>query len=386
MSEATLAEEQIEASAETAGKTSVDASVDAGPVCEKCGLATEAAACPKCGWYPSLGIHVDIDQNFEAAMNNLPPAEEADPAAAAARKPSEWQKHLAVWSDLIPLWGWIMIGTTFGAVVAGVACKVISLTSPSLQTVIGVSGLIGGLALALVAHVVAFLICSFDDADFGVADLVIKPGKTWKQIFSELPERVWLANSLNLGVSTALSAALIVGGIPYEKLLDWGFKARAKPNLIAAIAENAPQGEASGSLEDAMGEFTEKAGVENFNPAGSNQAPLPPKPRRRLECLIIGYQTNKAGEITRFLLAADDTGKLKYVGSVRPELDVREQSELLKAFEKRSSTRPFVKTPEVGVWLSPKYMCRVTYTDWERGKRPQDLEWDEMLDELKSLW
>lgn len=385
VSEAALAEDLQD---EPQAPQAADTSAHDGPSCEKCGLATNAAACPRCGWYPSLGIHVDIDDSYEAAMNTVPAdPEEAEAAAQAQQKP-EWQKHIEVWRDLIPMWGWIMIGTTVGTFAAAIVCRVLSINSPSLQTMIGVSGLIGGALLAIVAHIVAFLICSFDDADFGALDIVIKPGKTWKRILSELPNRVWLANSANLGLSAAVSAALIVGGIPYEVLLDWGIKARPKASLLQAIAENAPAGNDDMTMEEAMGQFADKAGAEGLEGKGSKQdvPPPAPKPRQRLECLIIGYQTDRDGALKGLLLAATENGKLKYVGRVTPDLDPKEEANLIAGFEKSTSTRPFVKTPESGAWLRPKYTCRVTYTEWPRGKRPKDLEFDELLDTLATPW
>lgn len=354
-----------------------------GPSCEKCGLAIDTAACPRCGWYPSLGIHVEIDDAFEAVMNNVPAEPTAEQSEAAAKP--EWQKHLAVWNGLIPGWAWLMIATTLGAVGLGIGVRLATLTSPALQMYCGIGGLLGGVAVAAIAHLVGFLLCSSEDAEFGVPDLIIKPLKTWKKLAGQLPDRVWLANTLNLGLSVALSAALIVGGIPYESLLDWGFKARAKKSLVAMIAEKAAKtpGNGTDNLEDAIGDFAGKG-------AGDLDAvdPTPPaaKPRQKLECLIIGYQTDSQGKLLALLLAGDQKGKLKYTGRVKPELGEAEAVLLVRRFEENHSSRPFVKTPESGHWLRPKFMCRTTYTDWPDGKRPKDLEWDELLDDVSLGW
>ncbi|TWT94091.1 hypothetical protein Pla108_38030 [Botrimarina colliarenosi] len=379
MSEATLEED----APETGTATIVAPVESAGPTCEKCGLPSKTAACPRCGWYPSLGIHVEIDEAFETAMNNLP-AESGEEATAP--KKAEWEKHLEVWSGLIPAWAWMMIATTLACIGAGVAVRVATLGNPTLQMWCGVGGLVGGIALMFVTHVVAFVLCSFDDADFGVADIIIKPLKTWKQIASALPKRVWLANSGNLGVSAALSAALIVGGVPYERLLDWGFKAPPKQNLVGAIAKAAASAPDNGndSLEGAVGDFAGDAGVDSL--AGVDPKPVAEPARERLECLIIGYQIDRDGRIDNFLLATDVGGKLSYVGKVAPRLDIDEERELFKKFEKNTSTRPFVKTTDSGVWLRPRFTCRVTYTEWPKGRRPKNVEWDQLLDEVKLPW
>ncbi|QDT68417.1 hypothetical protein MalM25_13390 [Planctomycetes bacterium MalM25] len=352
-----------------------------GPTCEKCGQASDAAACPRCGWYPSLGIHVEIDEAFEAVMNAPAPDAEGEPAAAPP-KPG-LQQHLEVWRGLIPGWGWLMIGTTLGVVGAGVAVRVASLSNPGLQSYAGVTGLIGGLAVLLLAHVIGFLLNSFHDADSSVSDLVIKPLKSWKVILAALPERLWLANSANAALTTALTSALIIGGIPYERLLDWGFKARPKASLIGMIADQASKNQGgSDNLEDAVEDLAGTAdGLKK-----DDKDKKPEVVRQRLECLILGYRTDRDGQLTELLLAADQKGKLKSIGKVRPTLSGGEKIELVDRFKESTASRPFVKTSESANWLRPRFTCRVTYNEWPDGKRPKGLKWEELLDEVKMPW
>lgn len=384
MSETTLTDETPEVDP-TAVLDEIENSIDEvdGPSCEKCGFATNAAACPKCGWYPVLGIHVEIDEAFEAVMT-APSAEAAEEASEVDASKPEWQKHLEVWSGLIPMWAWLMIGTTLAAVGAGIGVRLATSGSPALHMYCGIGGLLIGSSIAAIAHLIGFILCSSEDASFGVVDILIKPFKTWKKLAEKLPNRVWLANSMNLGLSTVLASVLIVGGIPYEKLLDWGFKARAKKTFVAMIAEKAASvpGEGKDNLEDAIGDFAGKAGDVDAPPP----KPVAPKPRQRLECLVMGYQTDSNGKLVALLLAADQRGKLKYVGRVKPNLPKREATQLVARFRENGSTRPLVRTPESGTWLRPKFMCRATYTEWPDNKRPKDLEWGELMDEVKIGW
>lgn len=356
-----------------------------GPACEKCGFATSAAACPQCGWYPSLGIHVEIDQAYEA-VTSVPAAADSPDAAESSAQTPEWQKHIEVWKDLIPTWGWVMIGTTLGVVAAAVAARVATLDAPSAQTAIGVTGLAGGLFAVLVLHVVAFVLGSSDNADFGLADVVIKPLKVWKAHLAELPEKLWLVNGANAALSTAASAALIVGGIPYDNLLDWGFVQPAKKSIVNLIAQQAAQNGDSDSLEDAVNDFAGQAGVGQL--AGAEPDAKPEPPRRKLEALIVGFRTDSDGRLSDFILAADRFGELMIIGTVRPEMERREATELVMKMRENTAAKPFVRTSESGSWLPPRYMCRVTYAEWpeQKGKRPKDLKWDTMLDELKLPW
>lgn len=351
-----------------------------GPTCEKCGQASDAAACPRCGWYPSLGIHVEIDEAFEAVMNAPAPAAESESTAAPA-KPG-LQQHLQVWRGLIPGWGWLMIGTTLSVVGTAVAVRVASLSSSGLQSYAGVTGLIGGASVLLIAHVIGFLLNSFNDADSSVSDLVIKPLKAWKVILAALPERLWLANTANAALTTALASALIVGGIPYERLLDWGFKARPKASLVGMIADQASKNQGGAdNLEDAVEDLAGTAGGLK-----DDKQKKPKVVRQRLECLILGYRTDRDGQLSELLLAADQKGKLKSIGRVRPTLSGGEKIELVGRFKESTASRPFVKTSESAIWLRPRFTCRVTYNDWPDGKRPKGLKWEELLDEVKLPW
>lgn len=364
------------------------ASGDAGPEaasvpsCAKCGFATAAAACPRCGWYASLGIHVEIDPAYEALM--AAPGEATGDADEPLPAPPAWRKHLDVWAGLIPWWGWVLLGTTLGCVAAAIAVRLTVAASPTAHAWCGVGGLVAGLMAAFAAHFVAFILCSAHDATFGAVDLVVRPLKSWKRVLGELPERLWLANTANFGLSLAVSSTAIIGGIPYEKLLDWGFKAPPKASLVGAIVDAAKQApEDDKSMEEAMGEFAEGAGADDLD---SKPAEPAKPPREKLECLIIGYQGDKAGRIDALLLASEAGGKLRYVGRVRPALTPKEQADLRKKFSKHISTRPFVKTSDSGNWLRPRFTCSVTYTKWPEGGRPQEVEWGALLNEVSLPW
>ena len=80
VSQAILDEQPIEPS--PAPETAFSAAL--GPACEKCGRPNGLAACPHCGWYPVLGIHVEIDDAYEAAMNGTQAIAEVVPEAVEA--------------------------------------------------------------------------------------------------------------------------------------------------------------------------------------------------------------------------------------------------------------------------------------------------------------
>lgn len=347
------------------------AEVDAGPQCEKCELTLHdpgMAACPRCGYYPSLGIYVEVDP-WEGNVHN--------PEVASRTQPSHWE----VWSRLIPAWGWKLIATTFAIVIASVAVRVLLAGSP-LRTTWSVTQLLGGMFLAILCHVTAFVWMLSSDFDMGLMDLVLKPIKIWTKTCRELPKRFWLLNSVCGGVTAALCAALIIGAIPYERLLDWGFKQPPKQNLMGAMMEQAQKVKGDDkSLEEAVEDFAGTAGTPENKVDPSKAAT-----RLNADCVIIGYTPQQSGQAVQLWLASEFRGKLVYIGRVTPRLGAQEIQELLTKLGESRSARAFVFAPGEPLWVRPALTCRISYVKRDASGRMTDIQWGELLGEVKLPW
>ncbi|TWT48741.1 ATP dependent DNA ligase [Botrimarina hoheduenensis] len=354
---------------------------DKRPRCEKCDAVCTAAACQSCGWYPVLKIFVEIDKEFER-LQGSEESSATDPASGSAK--SELHKHLEVWRTVIPAWGWALIATIGGVLVASVVARlVLDAAAPAWRTTYSVAQLGLGYCLAVIGHLTAFLLCSSEDADMGVKDLIVKPLRAWKKVLSGLPYRISVVHLTGCGLAAVLGAMLIIGGIPYERLLDWGFKERPKQNLVGAIADQASKmrGEEK-SMEEAVNDFASQGAGDVLD---TDQA-ADEKPRTQFDCLIIGYRLTKSGRIDSVLLASESNGRLRYVGDVRPKLETDQIDEILARFKGAETTRPFVRTSASAQWLKPRFMCRASFTDWPESRRPKDLRWEELLEEIKMPW
>lgn len=359
-----------------------EADPDTAPACEKCGFATDATACPKCGWYPSLALFVEIDEAFEAVTRNLAAALDDDPQAdEPPARPSELRQAVTAWRTAVPPWAWAFAATTAGVIGVNIALRFAATAAPASRALISVTELLAGLSIACAAHIVCFALQSADDADLGLFDLVLRPFKPWARLAADLPRRLWLLNTANGAATAALAAVLIVGGVPFERLLDWNIKARATPSLVGAIVAQAGPADDGGSLEGAIGDFTDSAAL-----AGDDQREAEPAPRRKLDCLIFGYRQDAEGRLAALLLAAERAGGLEYIGVVRPRLDAEESARLVEGLSKLPATRPIVRTSQSANWVQARFACRATYTEWPRDGRPKDLRWDELLEQLKLPW
>jgi hypothetical protein len=362
---ATLEQEQEETSPEQPRQ----APEWTGPQCEKCDAPIKSdvvSICRKCGWYASLGTFLEVDPNWETTD------EEQAVAAAVPQK-----SHVRVWLDLIPRWGWVIIASALAVVVESVVARLVTPEGSSLRTAWSLSQLMLGILIALGCHIFNFLVAAAENADFGVMDMILKPVKLWAYAVRSLPNRLWVANSAVCGVVAALMAVLIIGGIPYERFWDWGFKQPPKQNLMGAIMDRAKDLDSPDqTLEEAMGDFAGKAGVDGENVK-------PQKPRRKVDCVIIGYQTDRDGRLDMLVLATVNGKKLMPVGTVRPEMSEREKSDLLEMLRAIHRHDPFVAAEADAIWVEPKIACRISYGERLKGGMLRDLQWDTLLGAMR---
>lgn len=325
-----------------------------GPCCEKCGTpipAKDAIACRKCGWYASVGIYVEIDNDWEAATDPTLAIEAEDPD-----KPKEG----------IPSWGWILGGCIVAVVVESLLVSLLAPSVGSLRTVWSLSQLFLGFVSFIVCHTIAFVILMKNEAEVKFLDYILRPIHTWSMIFRDLPQRGYVCYVGLSGLVAVAMAMLVIGGIPYERLLDWNIQKKAKFNLMGAVMEQAQNlaKEDEKSLEEAIGDFAGKAELDEEEKKKQRDENRPKE-----DCVIIGYMANQAGEIQTLFLAAEHFAKLAYAGSVRAtDLPEEQRLQLAQDLAEITSHRPFVRLSIDGaVWVKPKYLCRVSYR--RRGKQ-----------------
>jgi len=323
-----------------------------GPCCEKCGtpLAAQVSlVCQKCGWYASIGSFVEIDRGWEVASN-------ADLAGE--------DEVIPVDETNIPTWAYILTGCVVAVIIESVAARL--LTDGGLRTLWSLTQLFVGFIAFAVCHTYCFARVLNNEADVKLMDYVLRPINTWSSLIRELPERSWACYVGLSGLTAVIMSLLVIGNIPYERLLDWNVKEKAKFNLMGAIMEQAQNNAAEDdkSLEEAIGDFAGKAELDEDAKKKAREDAL-----EKEDCIIVGYMSNQAGEIHTLFLAAEHYAKLKYAGSVRAtDLKADELAKLTEQLRAIRTRRSFVKMSISGAtWVKPKYLCRVSYR--RRGKQ-----------------
>jgi ATP dependent DNA ligase C terminal region len=347
-----------------------------GPCCEKCQAPMKSdgvAVCRRCGWYARLGQFVDVDHAWETYDDE-----------AAPQAPQTAPSHLQVWLNLLPRWAWILIGTAAAVVAESIAARILTAEGSTLRTTWSLTQLVFGAIAFAGCHLVTFLFAIADDADTGAFDFILRPLKLWIKAFKQLPARLWLANTAIAGLTAATMSIVVIGGLPYERLWDWGFKQPPQPNLMGAVISQVQKVEGTGKdLEGAIGDFAGQAGDADGLGKGDKIPPPPPKPRLSADCVILGFRIGKDEKIESLLLGTAFRHKLVFACTVKPQLSDEEGTGLLRMLQDSHSSRPYVATSAEAEWVVPKYSCRVTYeTQSPDSGRLLKPEWKEYIGAL----
>jgi len=346
---------------------------ESGPRCEKCEAPIDSAKvsiCRHCGWYASLGTFVEVDPSWESEPC-------AEPNGDAPPLPV-----ILSWRTLLPRWSWVIIASVLIIGVESVLVRIATPEGSALRTAWSLVQLILGITMIFVCHIVNFIFLAAEDADFGLLDMLLKPLKLWSRTLRHLPYRLWLANSAACGVAAALMSLLVIGGIPYERLWDWGIDPPPKKNLVCAVIDRAKQLESqnnSDNLQDAIRDF---AGSEDVEPDVAKKQPE--KLRGKADCVILGYQLDRDGRLIALLLGTAHNNRLIYVGRVEPNLPEEERNQLLQALQSIRSERPFIPLQADAIWVKPHLACRISFAERLKGGRFRDLQWDTMLGQLRT--
>lgn len=358
---ATLEQEE-DAPARTAEST--------GPRCEKCDAPIKSdvvTICRRCGWYGSLGTFVELDPDWET--------ETAETDDASSRAPQK--SHVRVWLDLLPRWSWLIIASVLAVVVESIVARFATPADSWLRTTWSLSQLALGVLVFAGCHVFNFLVLAADDADFGVLDIFLRPLKLWLRAVHNLPTRLWVADAAACSLVAVVMSLVVIGGIPYERLWDWGFEEPVKQNLMGAVMDRAKELDSgdNDNLEEAIGDL---AGSEG-EAGGELPKPTPPEPRSKADCVILGYQVDRDGRLFTLLLGTAHRGDLIYAGRVTPNMPDDELNSLLDSLTATKSTQAFIKIEADATWVKPKYTCRVSFGERQKGGQLRDIEWDKLL-------
>jgi hypothetical protein len=195
-----------------------------------------------------------------------------------------------------------------------------------------------------------------------------------------LPTRLWVANTAASGVTAAVMSLVVIGGLPYERLWDWGIEAPAKQELMGAVMDRVKKLESrngADNLEDAIGDF---AGTADGLSEG--QQTTPQAPREKADCVILGYKLNPDGNIESLELGTNYLARLVYAGRVKPQMPAEEMAGLIQKLKRIHAYQPLITIQaESMTWVKPKYACRVSFEYRKKGQL-YGIKWERLLGQI----
>jgi hypothetical protein len=345
-----------------------------GAHCEKCDawlVSDVVSICRQCGWYASLGQFVEVDPSWELDS-------EPEQAPVAAPRTS----HLQVWLGMLPQWAWIIVGSVLVLIVESAVPRFITPADSWVRTTWSLGQLAIGLLAAIGCHVFNFLVLTADDSEIGLLDLMLKPLKLWGRAVENLPTRLWVVNAAVSGLVAALLSVLVIGGIPYDRLWDWGVKQPPKQDLMGAIMDQVQKVDGNGEddLEKSIHDFAGKNGEESADKRKAD----PPKPRQTADCVVLGFQLDRDGRLASLVLGTASSGQLVYAGNVSLRLGDDEMRSLTQSLQSIVTKRPLLHIELEATWVKPSYACRVNFGERAKNGRLRDIEWNTMLGNIQS--
>jgi hypothetical protein len=184
--------------------------------------STAAKACPQCGstqpwgissWCPNCFYHPRLGQSLSAPP---PDPEVRHLAEGYAAKPDSYATMLKA----IPPWAHVLWLGLVGVLGLSVfqALKLPKVGYERAVWTLLQAGL--GLLAAGIAHVSAFFNAVPVTDKYGPFDIFLKPFEFWGYSFRKLPKGAWRLWLFAWGLSAALAALVLIGGIRYSSVFE----------------------------------------------------------------------------------------------------------------------------------------------------------------------
>jgi len=352
--------------------------------CEKCGAPgqdTKEGWCRRCGYYGRLNTYIEVDPwDSETEGETPPPAAESSPAAILRQVPS---------------WVWTLTAGTAGIVVASFLALVVTPADSLVRSAWGLTQLGAGLLVFWFAHVWAYLFAIIDDSQLTLLDAFLRPFRIWKSTLADLPRGRFRLQMGTYGLTAAILAVAVVGGIPWGMLTNWQVKKRANVNLVHAVTnaatEQAAQNQGARDLESAIKDFA--TGAQEGADGAISEEEKEKLEQERIEnlwplqtdCLVLGYVPlgENAEDFSSLVIATTVDGRLKVVGKVDKGIPPDVRDELNRRFPKLKRKTPFIPCKSFSaVWLDPVLSCRVRHKSWNSSGQLVSPRFDSMLADL----
>jgi hypothetical protein len=270
----------------------------------------------------------------------------------------------------MPLWFWILLWGSVGILGISLGAVILVPEDSFERTVVGSLMLLTGVFLLVIAQIWLHFALAVEEPQLGVTDMILSV-RLWFAAFRRLPQTGTPVCLGTCGLTAIVCALFIVGGLTYW-LPD-------PESLRIAQTHKAGSGW--------------KFSLPRFGSKGSTEVAEEPEPKKRapktktnnedtrptLQCVVIGYVPGKNGAPSALVLAREDSGLLKYAGTVNRGLEPNEAEDMMARFSRLIQTKPAIAGIKVdAVWIKPVVICKVQ----QSGIAASGLVMDPRLSEL----
>ena len=325
----------------------------------------ESEWCPRCGFYPKLGMCIPVE----------------------ALKSQQHHEEVLEESE-IPAWIWGVGGGVVAILAVSIAARMkLPADGPTtLWTIAQVS--LGG-ALLLASHFQAYVLSGSKNDKLGLFDMLAAPAAVWRGAFESLPKSGWLVARGSWGAAAILCGFLVVGGLGWSEINAMiAEKARQQEKFkpLAAISSLAQKGgrRAAGggpeNVEDAMNAFVNDLGVDDLQNGGLGPV-IEESPGLRKQCAIVGYTRNVDGDLKSVVLASMAAGRPdEFVAKVPvTELPASVSSRLASVLPEMRTSEPSVECPMNALWVEPTLICTMAFEEGAEDGNWSEVKFVEML-------
>lgn len=317
--------------------------------CPKCGSLTEwngSSWCPDCGHYPGV-----TDRYGDPTTEETVEVEAVEP-----EKPA----------PLIPVWGQLTMGGFALVVLVSCVASNVFYYYGGDRGMWALIQLAVGTLLFCGAQSLATLHAMKKDAQLSMISGLTCPIDIWRHTFDSLPEGGRRVACAVWGITMAVCAVTVIGGLDYESLFEVEKKEKEEKTIIkramtaaAAAADTGEEGNPE-DLDEAMQSFTEE--IIGDDMALGDGLPSNDQP---LDCVIYGYMQDGKRDFGRVLLAAMIRGRYEHVGEMdASDLPLRLRARLGRTLKTIEASAPICDSPFRGTWVNPTQNLQLDFKGW----------------------
>jgi len=324
--------------------------------------------CPNCGFYPS----VDSDGiNDDSWQDQIPVEEEPVPEGNLFAS--------------LPAWFWIMMGGAASILVAGLGVRTQAAQQESLRGTIALSTLGIGFTAIGVAHLLALIYAMKHDRRVRLTDAMVAWFTIWQPTITQLPAsrgRVW---SLSWGVTSLITAVLIIGGIDYNAPFRTDGPTQTKSHgnkaiqAVTGAAKAAGQQNPADNMKQALGQLSDPNMMSESGGAGSMKdavngltgtpeelagltADEQEAANEAMLCVVYGMLMDDQETPAGFLFAGKADSRYQHIAAINAEdLPARDYKRLATRLSRRIRNDSAIPSSLDAVWVDPVLVCRIRY-------------------------